>query len=248
MRPATAADVPALAALYADAARTLGPWCYAPEQVAAWAGFGADTPAFAAYVLDAETWVAVDGDGRALGFCGIGATGEVHSLYVRHDQGRRGLGSRLLAHGLARAAERGIERLAAWATPFSLPVFERAGFALVQRVAADYRGVVFERLRVSATFGRDAPRRADVQPRNPLHGVTLEAIVTALVAHYGWSGLAERIALRCFASEPSIGSSLKVLRKTPWAREKVESLYLFMQREVRRAGTAGPPSRPPQSR
>ena len=74
------------------------------------------------------------------------------------------------------------------------------------------------------------------QPRNPLHGLTLEAIVTALVAHYGWPGLGERIALRCFTHEPSIGSSLKFLRKTPWAREKVESLYLFMLREQKRAG------------
>ncbi len=72
------------------------------------------------------------------------------------------------------------------------------------------------------------------QPRNPLHGVTLEAMVTALQLHYGWAGLAERIALRCFTSEPSVASSLKMLRKTPWAREKVESLYLFMLREQRR--------------
>ena len=73
------------------------------------------------------------------------------------------------------------------------------------------------------------------QPRNPLHGLTLEAIVTALVAHYGWPGLGERIPLRCFTSDPSIASSLKFLRKTPWAREKVEGLYLFMQREAARA-------------
>ena len=74
------------------------------------------------------------------------------------------------------------------------------------------------------------------QPRNPLHGKTLETILTELVAHYGWDGLAQRIALRCFSSEPSMTSSLKVLRKTPWAREKVESLYLFMLRDLRRAG------------
>jgi hypothetical protein len=74
------------------------------------------------------------------------------------------------------------------------------------------------------------------QPNDPLHGKTLEAILTELVAHYGWDGLAQRIALRCFNTEPSIGSSLKVLRKTPWAREKVESLYLFMLRDLRRAG------------
>ena len=74
-----------------------------------------------------------------------------------------------------------------------------------------------------------------VQPRNPLHGLTLEAIVTALVAHYGWAGLGEHIALRCFTHEPSLNSSLKFLRKTPWARDKVESLYLFMLREQRRS-------------
>jgi len=73
------------------------------------------------------------------------------------------------------------------------------------------------------------------QPKNPLHGVTLEQIVTQLADHYGWPGLAERIALRCFTSEPSVASSLKFLRKTPWAREKVEGLYLFMLREQRRA-------------
>jgi len=78
------------------------------------------------------------------------------------------------------------------------------------------------------------------QPRNPLHGMTLESIVTALVAQYGWAGLGERIALRCFTSEPSVASSLKFLRKTPWAREKVESLYLFMLRETRRAQGSRP--------
>ena len=72
------------------------------------------------------------------------------------------------------------------------------------------------------------------QARNPLHGLTLEAIVSALVAQYGWAGLAERVPLRCFSSDPSVGSSLKFLRKTPWAREKVESLYLFMLRDVKR--------------
>ena len=72
------------------------------------------------------------------------------------------------------------------------------------------------------------------QPRNPLHGLTLEAIVTALVDYYGWEGLGERIPVRCFTSDPSITSSLKFLRKTPWARDKVEGLYLFMLREIRR--------------
>lgn len=80
------------------------------------------------------------------------------------------------------------------------------------------------------------PDALPAQPRNPLHGLTLEAIVTTLVAHFGWDGLAERIPLRCFSSEPSVPSSLKFLRKTPWARAKVESLYLFMLRDQRRSG------------
>ena len=63
-------------------------------------------------------------------------------------------------------------------------------------------------------------------PKNPLHGVTLEAILNALVAHYGWDELAQRIDIRCFKSDPSIKSSLSFLRKTPWAREKVEALYV----------------------
>ncbi|PUE57632.1 hypothetical protein B9Z36_06835 [Limnohabitans sp. Rim8] len=73
------------------------------------------------------------------------------------------------------------------------------------------------------------------QPKNPLHGMTLEKIVTELADYYGWAGLGERINIRCFTHDPSVGSSLKFLRKTPWARDKVESLYLFMLRDMRRA-------------
>ena len=64
------------------------------------------------------------------------------------------------------------------------------------------------------------------QPKNPLHGITLEVIVTSLVDRYGWDELAHRVNINCFKSDPSIKSSLKFLRKTPWAREKVESLYI----------------------
>jgi uncharacterized protein (DUF2132 family) len=80
-----------------------------------------------------------------------------------------------------------------------------------------------------------APAVLPAQPRNPLHGVTLEMMVTQLAEFYGWAGLAERIPVRCFALDPSVSSSLKFLRKTPWARDKVEGLYLFMLREQRRA-------------
>ena len=78
------------------------------------------------------------------------------------------------------------------------------------------------------------PPAIAAQPRNPLHGLTLEAIVTALVSYYGWRELGQRIPVRCFISDPSVSSSLKFLRKTPWAREKVEGLYLFMLREQQR--------------
>jgi uncharacterized protein (DUF2132 family) len=63
-------------------------------------------------------------------------------------------------------------------------------------------------------------------PNNPLHGITLEMMVTQLQAHYGWEELGRLIRIRCFDSDPSIQSSLKFLRKTPWARAKVERLYL----------------------
>ena len=74
----------------------------------------------------------------------------------------------------------------------------------------------------------------NTQPRNPLHGITLEAIVRDLELHFGWTELGQRIPIRCFTLDPSVKSSLKFLRKTPWAREKVEGLYLFMLRDRRR--------------
>lgn len=68
---------------------------------------------------------------------------------------------------------------------------------------------------------------------DPLHGVTLEQIVTRLRDYYGWEELGRRINIRCFQDNPSVASSLKFLRKTPWAREKVQELYLYMLRKHR---------------
>ena len=82
--------------------------------------------------------------------------------------------------------------------------------------------------------GDDAPAPAVKQARNPLHGITLEAMLTELVDHFGWDELGARILINSFNTDPSIKSSLKFLRKTPWAREKVEGLYLFVQREQAR--------------
>jgi len=71
------------------------------------------------------------------------------------------------------------------------------------------------------------------QPNNPMHGVTLEQVINSLVEYYGWEELGERINIRCFNNDPSVKSSLKFLRKTPWARQKVEDLYIVMQ-EIRK--------------
>ena len=72
------------------------------------------------------------------------------------------------------------------------------------------------------------------QARNPLRGITLEAMVKQLADYFGWDELGIRIPIRCFTHDPSVNSSLKFLRKTPWARDKVEGLYLFMLREQKR--------------
>lgn len=73
---------------------------------------------------------------------------------------------------------------------------------------------------------------SDEQPKNPLHGITLKTIVEELLARHGWAGLAAEIDVRCFKNKPSVKSSLTFLRKTPWARAKVERLYLRLQRSL----------------
>jgi len=70
------------------------------------------------------------------------------------------------------------------------------------------------------------------QNNNPLHGITLATIVDSLVQHYGWEELGKKIDIRCFNSDPSVKSSLKFLRKTEWARKKVEDLYVATQNSV----------------
>lgn len=72
----------------------------------------------------------------------------------------------------------------------------------------------------------DAPRPPQSHPRDPLHGVTLETMLRRLVDYLGWEEMGYRLPIRCFTHDPSISSSLKFLRKTPWARKKVEELYL----------------------
>ena len=79
------------------------------------------------------------------------------------------------------------------------------------------------------------PRRADL-----LHGVTLKAMIEHLVDRYGWDGLGKRIEIRCFTHDPSVTSSLRFLRKTPWAREKVESLYVHSASHPRKGAPETP--------
>jgi L-amino acid N-acyltransferase YncA len=151
-RPATAADLPALAALYAAAAARLGPQVYTPAQVAAWAAMPQDEAGFRHYVLGHDTWIAEGADdGAALGFCGVDFAGELrelHSLYVHPSATRQGLGGEMLRRALARAQAGGARRFAAWVTPFSRPLFLRAGFAWTRTVVEPFAGVVFERYRV----------------------------------------------------------------------------------------------------
>lgn len=73
---------------------------------------------------------------------------------------------------------------------------------------------------------------SEKQANNPLHGITLEQIVNSLVDHYGWNELGKRINIRCFTSDPSVKSSLKFLRRTPWARTKVEELFIATQKKT----------------
>ena len=74
----------------------------------------------------------------------------------------------------------------------------------------------------------------EAQPNNPLHGVKLEQIINALEAHYGWEYMGHTIKVRCFTDNPSVKSSLKFLRRTPWARTKVENMYLNMLSKQRK--------------
>jgi len=151
-RPATAADVPALAALYRRAAEQLGPLVYTLEQTAAWRSFADDDAGFRRYVLDVDTWVAERaGDFAVLGFCGVDVEGELrelHSLYVAPSSMRQGIGKEMLRRTLQRAGSDGGRRFAAWVTPLSRPVFLDAGFAWTQTFQAPFAGTMFERYRV----------------------------------------------------------------------------------------------------
>jgi uncharacterized protein (DUF2132 family) len=82
-------------------------------------------------------------------------------------------------------------------------------------------------------------------PRDPLHGITLETILNQLVERYGWAEMGDRIPIRCFQINPSVKSSLTFLRKTPWARQKVEAWYVADARRAERSRPTSSPQAPP---
>ncbi|WP_337882508.1 VF530 family protein [Chromobacterium haemolyticum] len=82
------------------------------------------------------------------------------------------------------------------------------------------------------------------QPKNPTHGVTLEQMLNQLVGHYGWPELGRRIQIRCFNHDPSVKSSLAFLRRTPWARQQVEDLFVALKTRPQTPAGSGTDSRP----
>ncbi len=147
LRPASSADVPGLAALFAESVRALGPSRYSAEQVEAWAAFAQETERFSAFILDAWTLVAED-DSGLLGFAGLGADGHVTSLYVAPAAARRGVGSRLLTALLEEAGRRGLPLLYTEASEFSRPLFGRHGFTVEEVERVERGGVLFLRYRM----------------------------------------------------------------------------------------------------
>ena len=145
LRRATESDLDALRALFADAVRTTGPDAYSPEQVDLWAATAGTEAGFRRRLLGAWSVVAADAPGgRLLGFGALDGD-RVSGLYVAGDAQRRGVGGALLAAVVAEARRRGVARLRAEASVFSLGLFRRHGFAVVGADRIERRGVVFER-------------------------------------------------------------------------------------------------------
>ena len=151
IRLATAADVPALAALYAAAFRAVGPAHYDAVQVEAWAGFAAESR-FRPFVLDPHTFVAHDTD-TTTGFAGLKDDGHVTALYVHPHWMRVGIGSALMRAVVGHAERRGLGRLYTEASEFSRPLFARFGFTLDEVETVERRGATFERYRMSRALG-----------------------------------------------------------------------------------------------
>lgn len=147
-RLAAAADLPALARIYRETVRTLGPGLYTPDQVAAWAAYAEETGSFREFVLKARTQVALV-DGAHAGFCGVEPGGRVASLYVDAAHTRRGLGGALLERALDDArATWGLSRFHTEASHFSRALFARNGFAVDEEEVVVRNGVSFHRFKM----------------------------------------------------------------------------------------------------
>jgi putative acetyltransferase len=148
LRRAREEDLEKLAHLYADAVTELGPEHYVQEFVEAWASF-AGRPGFRSFVLDHETWLAVDGD-EIVGFGGIDDTGYVASLYVAPSRGRQGIGARILDRLMERGRGRGNEVFRTEASELSRGLFERFGFVVVEEEVVERGGIQIVRHKMEA--------------------------------------------------------------------------------------------------
>lgn len=147
LRRATAADLPALAAVYEDAVRGIAPARYPPEAVEAWAAFARDADGFRAFILDAHTLVFEDDTGVA-GFGGLSGDGRIASLFVRASHARRGVARRIMTELVAIGRARGLTHFHTEASEFSRPVFERFGFRVIGTEVVEREGVPIERYRM----------------------------------------------------------------------------------------------------
>ena len=142
-------DVDALARIFRGAILELGEEYYSPEQVTAWASFSDDADEFRAWVSDAMTLIAVDGD-ECLGFGSLQPQGRISALFVAPEYSRRGVASKLLAHLLQEAGSRGFEVVTAEASEFSRPLFGKFGFSVREVEHTRFRGVDFTRYAMRA--------------------------------------------------------------------------------------------------
>lgn len=144
IRLAEPTDIAALARLFADAVKVLGPAAYSAQQVAMWASFAEDLPAFSDFILKPTTFIAEDDTGP-LGFCGVDSTGHIASLYTRFDRGRQGIASALLQRAINHVSQHGATRLDTRASEFSRVVFEKFGFKVREVETVVRHGVEFSR-------------------------------------------------------------------------------------------------------
>ncbi|HSM81436.1 MAG TPA: GNAT family N-acetyltransferase [Nodosilinea sp.] len=152
LRTATAADLPALAALFRETVLVNGPQHYTAAQTEAWAAVDAASPGFRQLILGVTTYLAADDTG-IVGFAGIGDDGYVASAYVRHDCLHRGIGSLLMQAVLTHAQEKATPRLYAEASEFSLGLFTKFGFSQYDTEVVERHGVAFTRYLVERVLG-----------------------------------------------------------------------------------------------